>query len=1324
MSISLVAGSLVSGGMYETKAATTNETSLKDVYHSTNSKITVSNPVSNSYKVTTGTTGDGGADFAFDGNPDSHWHTSYTEGENTLASSLDWNETTAPNTFEGVENRAWIGGEFTEKVSLGKFTYQSRRNKNANFITQWALYVANSTIGGEPTDSEYKLVASGKWENSSQNTAKVETFTPVEATHFRLVAFTANQNHATASEIEMYELVPICESYYSFDNATAGGNLVDEWGSRHGSIQGNVSANGKSGNALFVESAGVGATLAADVELGNDWTIGYWVKSTGDIVNEVSILEDLGQEYSFSLKMAADRDSGFRVGNAGGDVLTFAHNFQKDTWYYITWTHSASGLSMYVNGQKIGNTNNWTASHAYKMPLAKIGGNGFTGLIDEIKVYNTALNVEQIQTIMQVPGLNVSAAIVDVEPGETYQIEAALIADGNETIVYSSDNTAVATVSETGLITAKEVGTATITLSAGEYSADIRVTVKPSILNKLPLYILDEQYQSDVEGAASTEEGTHANNTARKYLGQPDMVQTETGRLISVFPSGHGHGPLIMKISDDQGETWTEKTDIPESWAESQETPTIYSLQVDDGNGGTFERLVLVCACPNWDLKLGGWQMSYSDDNGNTWTPFENFWQEVDGNKNFTIVAMASLIQLKNEDGTPRQEWMGVYHNDAFVNYKTILTFDNDGNPQWTKPVAYLSEYRAIEDAHDICEVGMFRSPDGKRIVALGRNQTHAGPATMFYSDNEGETWSEPVELPGSLAGERHKALYDPVSGRLVITFREIDYDRDNDGVWEGGGDWTAGDWVAWVGTYDDIMNLRQGQYMIRLDEDFSANHYSGDCGYTGMAVLEDGTFVLHSYGHWDKAYSESYKNASGAYDVKTDLAWIRQAKFKLGNVENDNGLVNLTELTEKVAEMSNVSEADYTTTSWLKFASVFEKAQGMIINKDGQQIQVDAAVEALPGAYADLVPKGVHYYSFDEEKNVSVVTDKWGTRNSISNLGVFEEGYLGQGVRVTEQTPVTFDTNTTLKDNWTVGFWMKLDVNPTSQCLPIRTNNGNQGLVGLNIRRTGEKDEASWALIYENNKNDNYTVCDNTSDMDWTSWTYITIIKNQNEGLQYYRNGKCLKTEPWFITNNINTYAPIDVLGGIGFNGVIDEMAVYDYAMTAEQVKVSMGMPAQTFEFRGGSLREKHATLDANGNITQDQVYENGQKTSIRFGYKLYEVAGYDIVGWKWNWGTTEALGKTVIGINKVAVEGAEGIYTSNLVIQNVPVEAYNTTIYSKMIVTYKDKVTGELVDMETAANMRTIYNISEMMVERDPSGDGVYGQKLLDAYNAYTQQ
>ena len=60
---------------------------------------------------------------------------------------------------------------------------------------------------------------------------------------------------------------------------------------------------------------------------------------------------------------------------------------------------------------------------------------------------------------------------------------------------------------------------------------------------------------------------------------------------------------------------------------------------------------------------------------------------------------------------------MGVYHDANYVNYKTYLTFDENGKEQWSEPEPYLSAYRTTESKYQMCEIGMFRSPDGKRIV-------------------------------------------------------------------------------------------------------------------------------------------------------------------------------------------------------------------------------------------------------------------------------------------------------------------------------------------------------------------------------------------------------------------------------------------------------------------------------------------------------------------------------------------------------------------------------------------------------------------------------
>ena len=582
-------------------------------------------------------------------------------------------------------------------------------------------------------------------------------------------------------------------AYYSFDADSA----ADSWGKNNGTVNGASFAEGKAGHALKA-SASKNVTLPSNLGLGeNDaWTISYWVKSDGALADRVSVLMDAGKDFSFDLKMASTRGAGMHVGKGAGDVLTFKHDFEAGEWYHVAWTQSKqAGLSNYVNG-KLVETNAWTKSHRVLAPLGIVGGTGFDGLIDELKVYNRVLTQQEIAADMALPGLNIAETAKDVYIGDTYQISYDLVSDAaDKTVTFTSSDPKVATVDAQGVVTGKSRGEAVVTVEnkAAGYKEIVAITVKKKvdIKSTIPMYSLGATHLSDVEKEPKK-------GGPRQYLGQPDMIRTKTGRLITAFPVGHGKGPLVMKVFEDNGQTWTEKKDLPKSWAGSQETPTMFALPMADGH----ERLMLITACPGWgtdsDGNSTGWNTSYSDDNGDTWTEYKHFWSNrEDGTPNKSVVGMASLVQLQDKDGKPIQKWMGVYHDLNYVNYRTYLTFDKDGNEQWSAPEPYLSQWRAIESKYQMCEIGMFRAPDGKKIVGLARSQSHNNPATLIYSEDEGKTWSKPMDLPGSLAGERHKAAYDPVSGRLAITFREIRYDLNNNGRFDGNADWTCGEWVA-----------------------------------------------------------------------------------------------------------------------------------------------------------------------------------------------------------------------------------------------------------------------------------------------------------------------------------------------------------------------------------------------------------------------------------------------------------------------------------------------------------------------------------------------
>ncbi len=343
------------------------------------------------------------------------------------------------------------------------------------------------------------------------------------------------------------------------------------------------------------------------------------------------------------------------------------------------------------------------------------------------------------------------------------------------------------------------------------------------------------------------------------YLGHPDSVLLKNGDILTVFPSGHGKGAVRSKISHDGGLTYPDRIEnMPVSWKNSRETPTIYRLEFSDG---TPDKLLLVCGNPDWHDGVettGGFNCSLSCDEGKSWSEFELFYGRNEGYEYITIVALASLTRLK-ENGKFVDKWMGLFHDGSFVNYKTVLSFEN-GRMHWSKPEPYLTEYRELEIKANICEVECVRSDGGKgdELCLITRSNSKLYNSLLIFSEDEGKTWSEPVLAPSALNGERHKADYLP-DGRLFIDFRSIerDYDKMKKYAPDSRYNWFSEGWAAWIGTFDDLKNGREGQYRLKLAHTYldgqtqPAVNADADTGYCGHVVLDDGTVVTATYGRF-----------------------------------------------------------------------------------------------------------------------------------------------------------------------------------------------------------------------------------------------------------------------------------------------------------------------------------------------------------------------------------------------------------------------------------------------------------------------------------------
>lgn len=331
-----------------------------------------------------------------------------------------------------------------------------------------------------------------------------------------------------------------------------------------------------------------------------------------------------------------------------------------------------------------------------------------------------------------------------------------------------------------------------------------------------------------------------------QYLGHPTTVLLEDGKtIIAVYPKGHGKGAIQMKRSTDGGLTWSERLPTPKSWETSLETPTIH--RVVDAKGK--KRLVLFSG-------LYPIRSSISEDDGKTWSELKPI-GDYGG-----IVAMGFVEKLRTGKG----HYLAMFHDDGRffakdgtrakpVVFKLYQIRSTDGGLTWSKPTVVFES----SDIH-LCEPGAIRSPDGKQIAVLLRENKRVKNSHVIFSNDEGKTWSQPRELPASLTGDRHAGKYGP-DGRLFISFRDMALETK-----------TSGDWVGWVGKYSDIVNGNEGQYRVRLMDNRTSPGDDGDwdSSYPGVEVLPDGTFVATTYGHW----------------IANEQPYIMSVRFKLSEID------------------------------------------------------------------------------------------------------------------------------------------------------------------------------------------------------------------------------------------------------------------------------------------------------------------------------------------------------------------------------------------------------------------------------------------------------
>ena len=198
---------------------------------------------------------------------------------------------------------------------------------------------------------------------------------------------------------------------YSFDEG-AGTTVTDLSGNGNtGTLSNTLWTNsGKYGNALVFNGTNSRVTIndAPSLHLTSAMTLEAWVNPS-TVPNAWEDVIYKGND-NYYLEGTSDRSgvpaAGATVGSTDATILGTAP-LPVNTWTHLASTYDGTALRLYVNGVQVSaqaiSGNLLTSTTPLQIGSDSLFGQYFAGMIDEVRVYNVALNQTQIQADMATP---------------------------------------------------------------------------------------------------------------------------------------------------------------------------------------------------------------------------------------------------------------------------------------------------------------------------------------------------------------------------------------------------------------------------------------------------------------------------------------------------------------------------------------------------------------------------------------------------------------------------------------------------------------------------------------------------------------------------------------------------------------------------------------------------------------------------------------------------------------------------------------------------------------------------------------------------------
>jgi len=170
-------------------------------------------------------------------------------------------------------------------------------------------------------------------------------------------------------------------------------------------------SSGAFGNAIRVDGSGVGVVVpdSSSLHLRDGMTLEAWVKPSAlaDAWSDV-VYKEVDNYYLEATSPGGGAPAGGITTNGRGTFETFgASKLQTGRWTHLAATYDRNALRLYVDGDMVSSTPVTGTLRSSAKPLDiggdAIYGQGFQGLIDEVRVFNVARSATKIRSDMARP---------------------------------------------------------------------------------------------------------------------------------------------------------------------------------------------------------------------------------------------------------------------------------------------------------------------------------------------------------------------------------------------------------------------------------------------------------------------------------------------------------------------------------------------------------------------------------------------------------------------------------------------------------------------------------------------------------------------------------------------------------------------------------------------------------------------------------------------------------------------------------------------------------------------------------------------------------